>query len=225
MATKKTSFGPASSASSQARPARSKGVQPARQIDFALPLGTEPMEAKSAASLPEGENLWQYEPKWDGFRCIAFKAGTEVELRAKSGKPLGRYFPEVVAMLRDLAADRFVVDGELVIELDGRLAFRRPANAAASGRKAVFASSLAKFRRDSSPSTCSPAPDGALLIEQPLSQRRRALQTLHGQCPNPEGLRPLSRHDRARRGGDVAEYGGTGRHRWGSSRNGWMTVT
>ena len=52
-----------------------------------------------------------------------FQGGRAVDLRAKSGKPLGRYFPEVVAMLAALAAERFVLDGELVIEIDGRLAF------------------------------------------------------------------------------------------------------
>ncbi|HEY1941454.1 MAG TPA: hypothetical protein VGH40_04960, partial [Roseiarcus sp.] len=89
---------------------------------FGLPLQTEPMEAKSEDQLPDGAGIWQYEPKWDGFRCLAFRAGAEVELRSKSGKPLGRYFPEVVDMLRGLSADRFVVDGELVIEIEGRLA-------------------------------------------------------------------------------------------------------
>ena len=89
---------------------------------FDLPLDVAPMEARTALALPEGAG-WQYEPKWDGFRCIAFRAGEAVELRAKSGKPLGRYFPEVVSLLRGLAADRFVVDGELVIETQGRLSF------------------------------------------------------------------------------------------------------
>jgi ATP-dependent DNA ligase len=56
------------------------------------------MEAQTTEALPPGSG-WQFEPKWDGFRCLAFKAGAKVELRAKSGKPLGRYFPEVVAML------------------------------------------------------------------------------------------------------------------------------
>ncbi|WP_246691172.1 MULTISPECIES: ATP-dependent DNA ligase [unclassified Mesorhizobium] len=91
--------------------------------DYALPLDTAPMEAKSVDALPDDPGHWQYEPKWDGFRCLAFKAGKAVELRAKSGKPLGRYFPEVVAMLRDLEADAFVVDGEIVIEVDGELSF------------------------------------------------------------------------------------------------------
>ena len=81
------------------------------------------MEARTAESLPAEPGKWQYEPKWDGFRCLAFKTSDEIELRAKSGKPLGRYFPEVVAMLRQLAADRFVLDGELVIEQNGVLSF------------------------------------------------------------------------------------------------------
>ncbi|MFC7051244.1 ATP-dependent DNA ligase [Hansschlegelia quercus] len=80
------------------------------------------MEARAADILPE-EDGWQFEPKWDGFRCLAFREGEHVELRAKSGKPLGRYFPEVVERLRTLQAERFVIDGELVIEIDGKLSF------------------------------------------------------------------------------------------------------
>ena len=90
---------------------------------FPLPLDTPPMEAKSADTLPDERGLWQYEPKWDGFRCLAFKQGEAIDLRAKSGKPLGRYFPELVAMLQQLSMPRFVVDGEIVIELDGALSF------------------------------------------------------------------------------------------------------
>lgn len=81
-----------------------------------------PMEAKSALTLPSGPG-WQYEPKWDGFRCIAFKRGKSVDLRAKSGKPLGRYFPEVVTRLQALKVGCFVIDGELVIEVDEQLSF------------------------------------------------------------------------------------------------------
>ena len=82
--------------------------------DFPLPLDTAPMEAKAAEGLPDDKGLWLYEPKWDGFRCLAFKQGNAVDLRAKSGKPLGRYFPELVATLQQLSAPRFVVDGEIV---------------------------------------------------------------------------------------------------------------
>jgi ATP-dependent DNA ligase len=90
---------------------------------FGLPLDTAPMEAKLAAALPITGGPWQYEPKWDGFRCLAFKEGDAVELRAKSGKPLGRYFPEMIDLLRSLSPARFVVGGELVIGLDHHLSF------------------------------------------------------------------------------------------------------
>src|SRR4029079_15069095 len=66
---------------------------------------------------------WQFEPKWDGFRCLTFRAGGEVDLRAKSGKPLARYFPEGVAMLKPLRSTRFVVDGELAIPIGDTLSF------------------------------------------------------------------------------------------------------
>ena len=81
-----------------------------------------PMEARLADELPSGED-WQYEPKWDGFRCLAFRDGDEVQLQSKSGKPLARYFPDVVELLRRLEADRFVVDGELIIPVHGKLSF------------------------------------------------------------------------------------------------------
>ncbi|RNJ41390.1 ATP-dependent DNA ligase [Mesorhizobium erdmanii] len=93
------------------------------RLAFGVPLDTEPMEAKSAGTLPDDTGEWQYEPKWDGFRCLAFKTGNEVDLRAKSGKPLARYFPEVVSMLRDLKTKDFVVDGEIVVNIDGSLSF------------------------------------------------------------------------------------------------------
>ncbi len=91
---------------------------------YLLPLDTAPMEAKQAREIPHNDAAaWQYEPKWDGFRCLAFKSDRGVELRGKSGKALGRYFPELVDELRDLKATRFVVDGEIVIEVSGRYAF------------------------------------------------------------------------------------------------------
>jgi ATP-dependent DNA ligase len=73
-----------------------------------------PMEALSVDAIPQGEN-WQYEPKWDGFRCVAFRDGRNVELQSKSLQPLGRYFPEVVEALAQLDAKRFVLDGELAV--------------------------------------------------------------------------------------------------------------
>jgi len=81
-----------------------------------------PMEAHLVAELP-GESGWQFEPKWDGFRCLAFRSGVDVDLRAKSGKPLARYFPEIVAGLRDVPLDPFVLDGELAIAQGAALSF------------------------------------------------------------------------------------------------------
>ena len=82
---------------------------------FALPLTTAPMEAQLAAALPDDGRDWQYEPKWDGFRCLTFRDKKKIDLQSKSGKPLPRYFPELVAALSRLRATQFVLDGEIVI--------------------------------------------------------------------------------------------------------------
>jgi ATP-dependent DNA ligase len=81
-----------------------------------------PMEAEVAESLPEGPQ-WQYEPKWDGFRCLAFRDGKRVDLQSKAAKPLGRYFPELVGALAALKPPQFVLDGEIVVPVEGRLSF------------------------------------------------------------------------------------------------------
>src|SRR5258707_11343345 len=80
------------------------------------------MEAQSALEVPEGPE-WQYEPKWDGFRCLAFRDGDEVALQSKSGQPLARYFPEVQKALLELKAKKFVLDGEIIVTIDGQLSF------------------------------------------------------------------------------------------------------
>ncbi|HWN09912.1 MAG TPA: ATP-dependent DNA ligase [Pyrinomonadaceae bacterium] len=81
-----------------------------------------PMEALLVNEIPTGEN-WQYEPKWDGFRCLAFRDGDSIELQSKSGQSLGRYFPEIVAALAKVKANQFVIDGELIITLNGEPSF------------------------------------------------------------------------------------------------------
>jgi ATP-dependent DNA ligase len=80
------------------------------------------MEALLAAELPEGDG-WQYEPKWDGFRCLAKRNGDHVTLTSKSGKPLGRYFLDVVEMLAELKDREFLIDGELIIPVGDALSF------------------------------------------------------------------------------------------------------
>ena len=80
------------------------------------------MEALLAEELPDGAG-WQYEPKWDGFRCLARRAGDEVDLISKSGKPLARYFPDMVERLRKTRETRFLIDGELIIPAGDSLSF------------------------------------------------------------------------------------------------------
>src|SRR6266508_1190166 len=80
------------------------------------------MEAKSVDRIPSGPE-WQYEPKWDGFRCLVFRDGDRVELQSKSGQSLTRYFPEIVDAARKLKAATFVIDGEIVVPEDGTFSF------------------------------------------------------------------------------------------------------
>jgi ATP-dependent DNA ligase len=91
-------------------------------MSLPIPLTYAPMEAKLVSALPKGGE-WQYEPKFDGFRCLAFKDEGNVDLRSKTGQPFNRYFPEVAAALEKLAARRFVLDGELVVPEGDGLSF------------------------------------------------------------------------------------------------------
>jgi ATP-dependent DNA ligase len=87
-----------------------------------LKLPQDVVEADTVEKIPTGAD-WQYEPKWDGFRCLAFREGEKVVLQSKGARPLGRYFPEIVAALQALPLRSFVLDGELVVPVDGALAF------------------------------------------------------------------------------------------------------
>lgn len=91
-------------------------------MTLTLPLSFAPMEATLVEEIPTGAE-WQYEPKWDGFRCLAFRDGEKISLQSKSGQPLARYFPDLVAALRTLGPRKFVLDGEIVIPQAGRLSF------------------------------------------------------------------------------------------------------
>jgi ATP-dependent DNA ligase len=151
---------------------------------LAVPPGVEPMEAKLVDALPE-EPGWQFEPKWDGFRCLAFRAGDEVELRAKSGKPLTRYFPEVAQAVRSLPARRIVLDGELAIAQGGHLSFE------ALQLRLHPAESRIRRLADEHPAMlilfdCLMAPDSDGLVSQPLSLRRAALELFYREfAPHP----------------------------------------
>ncbi len=153
---------------------------------LAVPLDIEPMEAKLVEELPEGG--WQYEPKWDGFRCLAFRAGGDVDLKAKSGKPLARYFPEMVATLARLPQTCFVLDGELAIVTDGEFSFDallqriHPAESRikllATETPAIFI--LFDMLLDAS---------GKSLIEAPLTERRAALETFFASAKQQHALK------------------------------------
>ncbi|MCR5872968.1 ATP-dependent DNA ligase [Phenylobacterium sp. J426] len=144
--------------------------------DLPIPLDLPPMEAKLVEEVPR-EAGWRFEPKWDGFRCVAFRARDEVALRAKSGKPLDRFFPDVVDALKALPVDRFVVDGELTIDVGGRLSFEalqmrlHPAESRVRKLAAEQPAALTLF-------DCLLDAKGHSLIDAPLSRRRSELEAL-----------------------------------------------
>ena len=139
-----------------------------------LPTTYAPMEAKLVAELPAGKE-WQYEPKFDGFRCLAFKNGSDVDLRSKSGQPFNRYFPEVVTALGKVSAKDFVLDGELVVPENDTLSFDEllmrihPAKSRvdklAREHPALFV--VFDLLVDA---------DGNSLVSEPLAERRAALE-------------------------------------------------
>src|SRR5438270_9589264 len=155
---------------------------------MSLPINRKypPMEAQPASELPAGPE-WHYEPKWDGFRCLAFRDEGKAELVSKSQKPLTRYFPELVAELTSLKAKKFVLDGEIVIPVDGKLSFDdllmriHPAES--------------RIRKLSQETPCvfivfdlllNEA--GKSLMEQPLRERRRALESFAKKFFKNQGL-------------------------------------
>ena len=133
-----------------------------------------PMEALLAAELPEGDG-WQFEPKWDGFRCLARRDGAEITLTSKSGKPLGRYFPEVIEILAAVKAKRFLLDGELIISLNDALSFEalqmrlHPAESRVRRLAGETPAELMLFDLLEL--------GGTSLTAEPLSKRREALET------------------------------------------------
>jgi ATP-dependent DNA ligase len=97
-------------------------------VDLPVNPPVSPMLARSVKAIPEPDKVeggFLYEPKWDGFRCIVFRDGEEVELTSRNERPMTRYFPEVVEAVKQSLPERCVLDGELVVALDGRLEFER----------------------------------------------------------------------------------------------------
>jgi ATP-dependent DNA ligase len=131
------------------------------------------MEALLAAELPDGDG-WQFEPKWDGFRCLARRDGAEVTLTSKSGKPLARYFPEVVDTLSQLKANQFLLDGELIIPVGDALSFEalqlrlHPAESRVRRLSKETPAELMVFDLLEL--------DGKSLVARPLTERRELLE-------------------------------------------------
>jgi ATP-dependent DNA ligase len=144
---------------------------------LAVKPGLAPMEAKSVEALPEGPG-WRFEPKWDGFRCLVFRDGDAVALQSKSGKPLGRYFPEMVEAVRALKTDRCVLDGELIVPVGDILSFDalqmrlHPAESRVRRLAAETPAQLMLF-------DCLAGGKGESLVERPLAERRERLEALH----------------------------------------------
>jgi len=132
------------------------------------------MEALLVDEIPI-EPGWQYEPKWDGFRCLVFRNGRSVELQSKSGQSLTRYFPEVVDAVRSVPARAFVLDAEIVIPADGQLSFDdllqriHPAASRVKTLSAERPALLVVFDMLADTS-------GRALVDLPLRERRRLLE-------------------------------------------------
>jgi ATP-dependent DNA ligase len=141
-------------------------------LDLKLPY--PPMEALAVDEIPVGDE-WQYEPKWDGFRCLALRDGARIELQSKSGQPLTRYFPDLVDALRRLSAKHFVLDGEIVIPIGERFFFDEllqrihPAASRVQKLASEHPALLIVFDLLTDER-------GKLLVEQPLIERRKRLE-------------------------------------------------
>jgi ATP-dependent DNA ligase len=143
-------------------------------MTLALRQPFAPMEALSVHTIPEGTN-WQYEPKWDGFRCLVFRDGSKIELQSKSGQSLTRYFPEIVAAVADVQARRFVLDGEIVVPRGHAFSFddllQRIHPAASRVKRLAVETPALLIVFDLL------LDDAELFTEAPLSERRKRLET------------------------------------------------
>jgi ATP-dependent DNA ligase len=165
-------------------------------MTLAVPPPVSPMLAKLARELPEGEQ-WCYEPKWDGFRCIVFRDGDEVELGSRNEKPMTRYFPDIVEPLKKALPDRAVLDGELVIMTDHGLDFDL------LSLRIHPAQSRVKMLAEQTPASFVAfdllAEGDDDLRELPFAERRKRLERLLKKAKPPVHLTPLTRDpDQAR---------------------------
>jgi ATP-dependent DNA ligase len=158
-------------------------------VDLPVLPPVKPMLAKAVADVPDGAYL--YEPKWDGFRCIVFKDGDEVELGSRNERPLTRYFPEVVEAVRTHLPPRCVVDGEIVIAGEVGLDFE------ALLQRIHPADSRVRMLAEATPASFVAfdllAVDGESLLDVPQAVRRERLEQLLADAGPPVHLTPVTR--------------------------------
>jgi ATP-dependent DNA ligase len=179
------------------------------QLALAVRPPYPPMEALAVGELPTGDG-WLYEPKWDGFRCLAFRDGAEVVLQSKSAQPLTRYFPELVAALSALPVERLALDGEIVVATDDRLDFdallQRIHPAESRVRRLARETPVTYLLFDALVDD-----RGRDLTVRPLVERRERLEGMFARWPVDERLRlSPATPDRALAARWLAELGGIG---------------
>jgi ATP-dependent DNA ligase len=139
------------------------------------------MEALQVDETPVGPE-WQYEPKWDGFRCLVFRDGADVKLQSKSGRPLTRYFPELVEAIRKLKSRTFILDGEIVVRANGSFSFDallqriHPAESRIRTLSVETPAMLIVF-------DLLVGADNRSLVDHPLSERRQKSSARHDAHP------------------------------------------
>ncbi len=158
---------------------------------MSLPLAEplKPQLARSAKELPAGEG-WCYEPKWDGFRTIVFRDGEDVRLQSRNGRPMNRYFPEVVEQILALPAQRLVLDGEIVVEVEGVQEFDL-----LSQRIHPAASRVERLARETPAGYVAfdlLAEGDEALLEAPYLERRERLRAVVADGDGPVGLTPAT---------------------------------
>jgi ATP-dependent DNA ligase len=172
----------------RARFRTASGGVPRPRMDLPVGPSLAPMLGRLVRELPRGGFL--YEPKWDGFRCLAFRDGEEIDLRSRHGRPLARYFPELLEALAAIAAERFVLDGEIVVVTARGFDFP-----ALMARLHPAASRVERLRKET------PAEFVAFdllvlgsddLTGAPFAERRALLEALLANVPAPLHLTPAT---------------------------------
>lgn len=157
-------------------------------MDLPVMPPLKPMLAKALEELPDRDLA--LEPKWDGFRCIVFRDGDEVVLGSRNQKPFNRYFPEILDSLRDSLPERCVVDGELIVVIDGKLDFD------ALGQRIHPAESRVNMLAEKTPVSFIAfdllAHDDASLLNNAFADRRRGLEAIAAAFKAPVHLAPMT---------------------------------